>query len=379
MGLRSKSPVGALSTISQPLVILGAGPAGLSAAITIARCGCEVIVHERRPVSGGRFVGDDFQGIENWTDSVDALGELESMGIEIDFENVAFCSAYGIAPSGHRTTLSSTKPLFYLVRRGPVEGTLDEGLKRQAMALGVEIRYGSTLPESCADIVATGPRRRQRSTLDIGVAFDTDLADVSYVLLDDRSACRGYSYLIAWGGRGNLCTVVYDRFDEIHRQFGAARRRFEALTGVAITGEDRISGYGSCTHAPVFTRDGRSYVGEAAGLQDPLWGFGIRSAIRSGYLAAQCILEGRDYDAAARKAFLGMVRAGVVNRFLWHSGGNPGYVRFLSKSLRIDDSRRFLNRLYRPSLWRSAMFPFALWRLRAAGWHPVCAPANSSE
>ncbi len=46
--------------------IIGAGPAGLCAAIAIATAGREVVVHDRRPDVGRRFHGD-FEGLENWT------------------------------------------------------------------------------------------------------------------------------------------------------------------------------------------------------------------------------------------------------------------------------------------------------------------------
>ena len=37
-------------------------------------------------------------------------------------------------------------------------------------------------------------------------------------------------------------------------------------------------------------------IGEKAGFQDLLWGFGIRNAIKSGFIAANNILEGNDYE-----------------------------------------------------------------------------------
>jgi flavin-dependent dehydrogenase len=37
------------------------------------------------------------------------------------------------------------------------------------------------------------------------------------------------------------------------------------------------------------------YVGEAAGLQDLLWRFDIRSSIISGFLAAKAIINNEDY------------------------------------------------------------------------------------
>lgn len=52
--------------------IAGAGPAGLAAAITLAREGVSVQVHEARNEVGYRFQRD-LQGLENWTTQQDVL------------------------------------------------------------------------------------------------------------------------------------------------------------------------------------------------------------------------------------------------------------------------------------------------------------------
>ena len=64
-----------------PVSISGAGPAGLAAAMTLARAGVPSVVREFRHDVGARFHGD-FQGIENWTTPGDVFEELADLGLE---------------------------------------------------------------------------------------------------------------------------------------------------------------------------------------------------------------------------------------------------------------------------------------------------------
>jgi flavin-dependent dehydrogenase len=68
----------------RPVEIVGAGPAGLVAALTLARNGYRAVVHELRPDVGHRFHGD-FQGLENWSTKEDVIDLLGRMGIKINF------------------------------------------------------------------------------------------------------------------------------------------------------------------------------------------------------------------------------------------------------------------------------------------------------
>ncbi|MDZ4140519.1 MAG: NAD(P)-binding protein, partial [Methylotenera sp.] len=62
----------------------GAGPAGLAAAITLAKAGRHVLVHEAQSEVGHRFDGD-FQGLENWSTQQDVLDLLREIGITTEF------------------------------------------------------------------------------------------------------------------------------------------------------------------------------------------------------------------------------------------------------------------------------------------------------
>ena len=48
----------------------------------------------------------------------------------------------------------------------------------------------------------------------------------------------------------------------------------------------RVGGKGDFSLPDKYFHDGRYYVGEAGGLQDFMWGFGMRYAITSGVLSA---------------------------------------------------------------------------------------------
>ena len=347
----------------QLVKIMGAGPAGLAAAITLARHNVDVIVFEKAQDCGTRFRGD-LQGLENWSSKVDIIAELEDMAIDINFDCTPFSTIEAISPTGSPTTFSADSPIVYLVKRGSQPDSLDQGLKRQALALGVNLRFQSQVSESDVDIVAAGPDSRAIYAIDTGIVFETDMENVAYGMLNNDSAYLGYSYLLVTNGYGCMCTVLFDRYPEIHRQFARVKQMFTELTGVKIKNPTSVGGYGSFTHQPQYIKKNRLYVGEAAGLQDLLWGFGIRYALRSGYLAARSLLEGKDYTLMARRTFSDSLQASVVNRCVWEYLGNYGYRMFLAMGRRSQDPKQFLYNFFTYSPLRRFAFPLALWDLR---------------
>jgi flavin-dependent dehydrogenase len=97
----------------------------------------------------------------------------------------------------------------------------------------------------------------------------------------------------------------------------------------------------------------RLFAGEAAGFQDALWGFGIRSAIVSGHLAATALADGSPeaYDRLWRRRLGGILRTSLANRRLFRWLGETAYAVLLARIAR-QDGREFLGRLYAPRLWK---------------------------
>ena len=91
-----------------------------------------------------------------------------------------------------------------------------------------------------------------------------------------------------------------------------------------------------------------------------LFGFGMRNAIASGYMAAQSILQGTDYEAAARNQFAPKVRASLVNRFLWETLFKINNYGFVVKHAGSDTSTmRLARNLHNFNMIQKILYPFA--------------------
>jgi flavin-dependent dehydrogenase len=340
-----------------PINIIGAGPAGLTAAIVLRKHGFPVRVYEKSSDVGHRLNGD-FQGLENWSAGRDIRDLLRDIGIEINFLCVPCYGGTVYAPDMDPAEVKSETPLFYLVKRGYMHGTLDTGLKEQALSSGVEILFDrrlDTFDEPA--IVATGPERAD--AVIVGMTFRTESKDTVAVIFHDDIGPKGYAYLMINQGYGTMATVLYREFKRGNECFGKMMRHFRELEKIDIRNGKKFGAYGNCFLRDTQVHNNKLYVGEAAGFQDGLWGFGMRYAIVSGYLAAQSLINGSDYDGLWKNELKPMVETSIVNRYLFEKFGHAGY-RYITRKVSEGHPCDFLRRQYNPSPLKHMLLPVAI-------------------
>ncbi len=294
--------------------ILGAGPAGLSAAINLALSGRKAEVFERCAGVGMRFC-PNLQGLK-YVGQPEPFMQSLNLAPKIEyryFKRVFF----GTRSRDLELDISGSRIAF--VERGG-EDSLEYTLYRQAEKEGVEFRFNSSLKESEADVIATGGKGCDFAAIG-GVYEDTDFPRDSYLaVFDDRYSPRGwYSYIFP---------ISRDRIEFVNCASQPHVPKLSKLYGKAIAerkcirdwleGKRKVASFGGSGFArlPQSAFVGGKYlVGEAAGFQDPFMGFGIAYALRSGKLAADAILGKGSYDAAWKREMLPHLRKDYARRF----------------------------------------------------------------
>ena len=344
---------------SEPIHILGAGLSGLSAAIILSKNGYDVHVHEIRSDSGARFDGD-FQGLENWTGSKDFFDEMREWGLDPDsFKSDAFSVVDLIHPDDEITQPITDGVAFRVVERGTDEHCIDQGFKRMAIEAGATIHYRSKRkPEEC-QIIAAGPK--DSSAVAFGEIFHTDHPNHVSFQLNDKLAPGAYSYLIVIDGSGLICTCLWRKQKKSGRYLNETIAWYESHYELNRRPIKRVGGKGDFSLPDKYYHDGRYYVGEAGGLQDFMWGFGMRYAITSGVLAAKSILGEGDYESEVRKNLVPLIKISATNRFLMTRIGDNGFkmvARYWMRDQRKKgDGLEFMRWVYTPGIFRRMLWP----------------------
>jgi len=348
----------------KPIQIAGAGLAGLAAAITLAQDGRKVVVHEAKSEVGHRFAGD-LQGLENWSEHQDVLAWMRDQGLPVTFSYLPCRTGEAFDAWGNQYRIGSQKPLFYMIERGPGKKSLDTALLERAISNGVEVEFGSRLKSlSGKGILATGPKAAD--AIAVGYHFETSMDNGFWLILDNDLAPDGYSYLLIMNGRGTVKSCMFRDFKNESLYVGRTVDRFQGLLKVDMKNQTPHGGAGNLYSPAKIVSGVHPMVGEHAGFQDSLWGFGMRIAIQSGILAAQCIMKGADYEKLWRSAYLASQRKSAVNRVLFGLLGNQGFRRVLKSSRsRIENADNLMYKLYKPTILGSLLYPWARLRIHS--------------
>jgi hypothetical protein len=272
-----------------------------------------------------------------------------------------------IHPDGVILEAWSPDVAFRVIERGTSSHTIDQGLKRQAIDAGAQIHYKSRVkPEDC-HIIAAGPK--ETSAVAFGEIFETDYPDHVAFHLNDKLAPGAYAYLIVIDGIGLICTCLWRKQSKSERFLNETIAYYdEHYPELKRRPIKRVGGKGDFSLPEKYTHEGRHYVGEAGGMQDFMWGFGMRYAITSGVFAAKDILGELEYDKEVKRQILPTIKTSIANRWLMNRVGNRAFKRiglnWFKDQNKRQDGLPYIAKIFRPDLKRKIVFNlFGRWML----------------
>lgn len=340
------------------VLVVGAGPAGATAALVLARAGVDVALLDRASLPrdktcGGGVVARAFEALPR--------------GVEVPVERRLGRVESHFVGTGVAVAVERPAPLVHMAMRAPLDLALAEAARTAGAALGaqhaverVALGGDDVLLETSrgawrarfliAADGATGSVARGAGWVDplpTVPALEAEVEVRASVLARHTAGARfdlgvpsgGYGWVFPKARHLSVGVGVFTR--------GGARRRLREELSRYL---ERVGlGGGSVTRvrgAPIPVRPRRDVArgrcllaGDAAGLADPLTGEGISLAIRSGRLAAESLLAtgldargaAQKYRAALEREILGELR--IARGLAWVLYGRPELVRHLAPRL----------------------------------------------
>jgi geranylgeranyl reductase family protein len=365
------APVEALPTHAQVLVV-GAGPAGSAAAITLARQGWQVVLADQHAFPRDKVCGDGL--IPDAHNALRKLGVLdEVMAIAQPATHVGCIGPRGgrIDVPGALAVMPRRELDLILCRAAAKAGARMHAparfvgvIEEAGRVVGARLQSGETTRELCVDwvvlasgavpqaLMAAGMSERQTPS---GVALRGYVKNDAMVGRIDklevvwhRALSPGYGWIFPCrDGVFNIGVGLADSHGEerggklAKREFNL-RHVFDKFEQVYAPARDLLKDgqwLGAAKGAPLrctlegarFSRPGLVVAGEAAGSTYSFTGEGIGKALETGILAGEALTAGRSAgqtDAQVRAAYEAAIaalkprfklyeRANLVNRHPW--------------------------------------------------------------
>ncbi len=339
-----------MGDLQRDVVVVGAGPAGSSAAYWLARAGLDVLVLEKAHFPREKVCGDGL--------TPRGVAALAAMGIDVADDGWVRHRGLRVHGGGQVVEVDWPRlarwPAGGLIR---TRADLDAQLARHAVAAGAEVRFGVTVAEPLLDdagrvcgvratdgeefratlvISAEGLSGRlakavglnRRADVPLGVAVRQYLPttrshdpylDISFDLTDrgpDAASMPGYGWFFGMGdGTANVGFGLLDTrsagADDTRTVYRRWLRSLPASWGIDPESPGTpLRGAGlptSLSRRPAYTR-GLLLVGDSAGTVNPFNGEGISYAMETGRTGAAAVL-------AALAAPAGPAREAALRRY----------------------------------------------------------------
>jgi flavin-dependent dehydrogenase len=267
--------------------ILGAGPAGAAAALTLRRAGLPVTLHDRSRFPRHKVCGEFY--------TAEILPVLEELGVAGEF--LAHAPARITHAELHFGRVSRRfrlpEPAFGLSRYA-----FDDLLLRAALARGACL-----LPEPPEQpaILASGRRGtvpRGRRVFGFKAHFTGPATDVVQLYFFRGGYCGACSIE---GGKINVCGLASER---VLAQVSFRPERLLPAPLAALSPATRWYITGPLCFGPAPTaRPDTLATGDALCFVDPFTGSGLLAAVRTGSWAGEALAGGPDYAARCREFY----------------------------------------------------------------------------
>ncbi|MEP6873840.1 MAG: geranylgeranyl reductase family protein [Burkholderiales bacterium] len=370
------------------VLVIGAGPAGSAAAITLARAGHDVVLIDQHAFPRDKICGDGL--IPDAHNALRKLGVLDEVMAQAQPSGFVGC----IGPRGGRIDVPGAlavlprKELDLILCRAAVAAgarmfapvRFMVPIEERGVVVGARLQHGEATRELRARWVVLASGAVPQALMAAGMSTRTTPSGVAlrgYVKNDamvgridklevvwHRAVTPGYGWIFPCrDGVFNIGVGIADShtatrsgklakrelnlrqvMDDFKRAYAPAR---ELMEGGTLLGAMKGAPLRCTLEGARFTRPGLIVAGEAAGSTYSFSGEGIGKAMETGILAAEAILGGAA-DAPARAGYEARLfalkprfelyqRANSVNRhpwitdlLIWRAKKNPGIVRRMS-------------------------------------------------